>query len=267
MVKCEYKSKAEGNTGMQICRASYQNETFYGVIENNFIKRLISEPYNELKYDGRQYELAAVRLLAPSEPSKVVCVGLNYKGHAAEMKDDLPEEPKLFLKPSTAVIGPEDDILMPPQSARVDYEAELAIVIGRKCFNISEHEAMEYVFGYTCLNDVTARDLQKKDTQWTRAKSFDTFCPIGPWIETELCYNDAGITGRLNGVVKQSSCTSDLIFSVPQLVSFISGVMTLLPGDVIATGTPAGIGKMEAGDTIEVEIQGIGILRNHTRLR
>ncbi len=252
---------------MKIGRALVQGETFYATIENDTVKRLTGDPFETLQYDGRQYDLSSVKLLAPIQPTKVVCVGLNYRGHAAEMKDELPEEPKLFMKPSTAVVGPEDDILMPPQSARVDHEAELAVVIGRKCTDTTEAEALEYVFGYTCLNDVTARDLQAKDGQWTRAKSFDTFCPIGPWIETGLRYDDAAIESRLNGQVRQHSRTSDLIFSVPKLVSFISKIMTLMPGDVIATGTPAGIGNMEPGDTIEIEVEGIGILRNRTRAR
>lgn len=250
---------------MKIGRILFKDETFYATIENDIVRRLVQQPFETMQYDGRQCDLSSVHLLAPAQPTKVVCVGLNYRGHAAEMKDELPDEPKLFMKPATAVIGPEDDIMMPLQSARVDYESELAVVMGKKCFNVSEQDALQYVFGYTCLNDVTARDLQKKDGQWTRAKSFDTFCPIGPWIETELHFEDAAITGRLNGQVKQNSRTSDLIFGIPKLVSFISSVMTLMPGDVIATGTPAGIGKMEEGDTIEVEVEGIGILRNHTR--
>lgn len=203
------------------------------------------------------------RLLAPALPGKIVAVGLNYRDHAGEMGHKLPEEPVLFMKPSTALIGPNDDIIHPAQSTRVDFEAELAVVIGSRCRNVRKEDAHEVIFGYTCFNDVTARDLQARDGQWTRAKSFDTFAPLGPWIETDL--EDAGnlsIISRLNGTVRQSSNTGNLIFTVAELIEFISSVMTLEPWDVIATGTPAGIGPMSRGDEVEVEIEGIGVLTN-----
>ncbi|MGC8660133.1 MAG: fumarylacetoacetate hydrolase family protein, partial [Desulfomonilaceae bacterium] len=187
---------------------------------------------------------------------------LNYKDHAAELKMKLPEEPLIFLKPSSSVIGPNDTVVMPSQSTRVDYEAELAIVIGKEAKNVSESEASKVILGYTCLNDVTARDLQKKDGQWTRAKSFDTFCPIGPWIETDLNPSDLKIDLLLNGQTKQSSRTSNLIFNCFRLIEFITSVMTLYPGDVIATGTTSGIGPMAHGDVVEVRVEGIGSLVN-----
>ncbi len=203
------------------------------------------------------------RFLAPVQPSKIIAVGLNYRDHAREMGLEPPGEPILFMKPATAVIGPFDEIRYPSQSSRVDYEAELAVVIGTACRNVRASQAKDCILGYTCLNDVTARDLQAKDGQWTRAKSFDTFAPIGPWIATDIEDPHAlSITARLNGEVKQSSNTSNLIFSVFELVEFISSVMTLKPGDVIATGTPSGVGPMLPGDEIAIEIEGIGVLSN-----
>lgn len=202
-----------------------------------------------------------VELLAPCCPSKIVCVGLNYVEHAKELNMKLPEEPILFLKPPSAVIGPEAQIVVPEFSQRVDYEGELGVVIGKRCKAIAADEAKKYILGYTCFNDVTARDLQQKDGQWTRAKSFDTFAPFGPWIGC-IDPGDADIKTRVNGQVKQSSNTSDLIFGVPSLIEFISSVVTLEPGDVIATGTPPGVGRLEKGDVVEVEIEGIGVLKN-----
>ncbi|MEJ2715917.1 MAG: fumarylacetoacetate hydrolase family protein [Deltaproteobacteria bacterium] len=209
-----------------------------------------------------RYSLDQVRLLAPAEPTKIVAVGLNYRDHAEEVRLPIPDEPLLFLKPASSVIGPGDAIVIPPESSRVDYEAELGVVIGKTARRVSSQQASEYILGYTCLNDVTARDLQAKDKQWTRAKSFDTFCPIGPWVQTELDPSDLRIELYLNGEQKQESRTSELIFDVFRLVEFISCVMTLEPGDVIATGTTSGIGKMKPGDSVEVRIEGIGSLIN-----
>ena len=201
--------------------------------------------------------------LAPALPGKIIAVGLNYRDHALEMGLVLPAEPIVFMKPSTSVIGPGDEIIYPDQSSRVDYEAELAVVISKKCRNVRVHEAGDVVLGYTCFNDVTARDLQVKDGQWTRAKSFDTFSPLGPWIVTDIADpNNLAITSRLNGEIKQSSNTNNLIFNVFELIEFISSVMTLEKWDIIATGTPAGIGPMEKGDEIEIAIEGIGALTN-----
>jgi len=202
------------------------------------------------------------KLLAPVVPQKIIAVGLNYKDHAEELNLPIPKEPIIFLKPPSAVIGPGEPIILPAQSNRVDYEAELAVVIKKRAKNIKPEQAKEYILGYTCFNDVTARDLQAKDGQWSRAKSFDTFAPLGPWIETELEPGNLKIQALLNGKVVQDSSTSNLIFSVPELVSFISQIMSLFPGDVIATGTPSGIGPLSAGDEIIIRIQGIGELRN-----
>lgn len=203
-----------------------------------------------------------VTLLAPAQPSKVICVGLNYALHIKEMNHSLPEDPIIFMKPSSCVIGPEEEIIYPKISQRVDYEAELAVVIGTTIKGVTEVEATKGIFGYTCANDVTARDLQKKDGQWTRGKSFDTFCPIGPWIVTDIDPSALDVQLLLNGVIMQSSNTRNLITSVPKLVSFISQVMTLFPGDVVLTGTPEGVGPMQPGDEIIVQIQSIGQLRN-----
>ncbi len=199
------------------------------------------------------------------QPTKVVLVGLNYKDHARELQMPLPNEPILFLKPPTAVIGPEDYIRYPKQSTRVDYEAELAVVMKNKCKNVEPDEVMDFVEGFTCLNDVTARDLQRKDVQWTRAKSFDTFCPVGPRIVKDIEPNNVRMQSFLNGELRQDSNTSNFIFGVEELVSFVSHVMTLQKGDILATGTPSGIGAMQRGDTIEIEIEGVGTLRNYVR--
>jgi 2-keto-4-pentenoate hydratase/2-oxohepta-3-ene-1,7-dioic acid hydratase in catechol pathway len=198
-------------------------------------------------------------------PTKIVLVGLNYKDHARELEMPLPAEPILFLKPPTALIGPEDYIRHPKQSRRVDYEAELAVVIRTECKGVAPDDVMDFVEGFTCLNDVTARDLQKKDVQWTRAKSFDTFCPVGPEVVRDIDPNNVTIQSFLNGELRQDSNTSNFIFKVEELVSFVSHVMTLKLGDIIATGTPSGIGAMQRGDTIEIKIEGIGTLRNYVK--
>lgn len=206
--------------------------------------------------------LDELTLLAPVVPSKVVCVGLNYALHIQEMKHELPEDPVIFMKPTTSVIGPDAQIIYPKISQQVDYEAELAVIIGKTIKDASEKEAEEGIFGYTCANDVTARDLQKKDGQWTRGKSFDTFCPIGPWIVTDIDASQLDVQLLLNGEVKQASNTRYFMSSIPKLVSFISQVMTLYPGDVVLTGTPEGVGPMQPGDEVIVRIQSIGELRN-----
>ena len=214
---------------------------------------------------GAPFEPAAdATPLAPVLPSKVVCVGLNYRKHADEQGKDVPEEPLIFLKPSTAVIGPGDDIVLPPQSELVHHEGELAIVIGKRASRVREAEAMEHVLGYTCANDVTARDIQRREGRYTRAKGFDTFAPLGPCIVTADAFDPAThrLELRVDGEVRQTSLMDDFIFGVPTVVAFISEIMTLLPGDVILTGTPAGVGPLEDGDEVEVEIEGIGVLRN-----
>jgi 2-keto-4-pentenoate hydratase/2-oxohepta-3-ene-1,7-dioic acid hydratase in catechol pathway len=209
--------------------------------------------------------LTAVELLPPVMPGKIVCVGRNYVDHAREHEVEVPDVPLLFLKPPSAVIGPLDTIQLPPQSRQVEYEAELAVVIGRSAHSVTPDEAAACVFGYTIANDVTARDLQQRDGQWTRAKGFDTFCPVGPWIETELDPDDARILCRVEGQIRQMASTRDMVFPVYQLIAFISGIMTLHSGDLILTGTPAGVGRLSAGDRVQVEIEGIGVLENPVR--
>jgi 2-keto-4-pentenoate hydratase/2-oxohepta-3-ene-1,7-dioic acid hydratase in catechol pathway len=207
--------------------------------------------------------LEQVELLAPCQPGKIVAVGLNYRAHADESGHQVPDEPVIFMKPPTAVIGPGAAIVYPAHlSQRVDYEAELAVVIGRRARHVRREEASEYVLGCTCANDVTARDLQQRDGQWTRSKSFDTFCPLGPWIVPDLDVSDLAVRSRVNGELRQDGRTSDMLFPVEELVAFVSAVMTLEPGDVILTGTPAGIGPLLPGDRVTVEIEGIGTLAN-----
>ena len=233
-----------------------------GFIEDGAIKILTAS-----MLDGGQPTLETVSaedvsFLAPCMPSKIVCVGLNYKDHAEEMGMEMPKEPLLFLKPSTSVIGHGEDIIAPPHSKRLDYEGELAIIIGRKAKNIKSSDAPDYIFGFSCANDFTARDLQLADGQWARGKSFDTFCPIGPGVVKTIDENDAKIELRVNGIIKQSSNLNQLIFSVNEVVSYISEQMTLLPGDVVLTGTPHGVGSVEPGDTMSISISGIGTLSN-----
>jgi len=227
--------------------------------EIRFIK---GNPLTAFEVTETRVALSDVRVLAPSEPSKIIAVGLNYRDHAEEVHLKLPEEPLIFLKPSTAVIGPGDSIVMPPISQRVDYEGELALIIGKKARNVAVSDAGAYIAGFTCLNDVTARDLQRKDKQWTRGKSFDTFAPMGPFLVRGLDVSDLALKTKLNGKVVQTTSTAQLIFPPEYLLSFISGVMTLLPGDVITTGTTSGIGPMKPGDTVSVTIEGIGSLTN-----
>jgi 2-keto-4-pentenoate hydratase/2-oxohepta-3-ene-1,7-dioic acid hydratase in catechol pathway len=253
---------------MRIVRFKAGPKSGYGILKNNQIRRLAQSPFNgkfnasDLALSAETYPLVEVKLLAPCLPSKIVCLGVNYRPHAQEMGSDLPGRPLIFLKPPTAVIGPDAAIVLPRDWKRVDYEAELAIVIGEKAKYVTEAESRRYVLGYTCFNDVTERAAQKEDGQWTRGKGYDTFAPLGPWIETELRPDDLKLETYLNGKVKQSGRTSELLFGISKLISFISAVMTLMPGDVIATGTPSGIGAMQAGDVVEIKIEGIGTLRN-----
>lgn len=247
---------------MKLARFFHQAKEHIGVVEGDHIQAAEGDVFGTVRVIPQVYPLAEVRLLPPVKPSKIVAVGLNYRDHAEELKIELPAEPLLFLKPSSAVIGHLDPICYPPMSHRVDFEGELGVVIGKTAHDVPEQGADEFILGYTCVNDVTARDLQGKDGQWTRAKGFDTFAPIGPWIETEIDPASLQLETFLNEERTQSSNTSNLIFSPRQLVSFISQVMTLYPGDVIATGTPSGIGPMKVGDQVEVVIEGIGRLVN-----
>jgi len=234
----------------------------YGVIEGDDVYAVEGEVFGDLNRGERVGALSELRLLAPCQPTKVVAVGLNYAAHAAESQKEVPAEPILFLKPPSAVIGPGEKIVYPAISQWVDHEAELVAVVGRRARNVAAGEALDYLLGYTCGNDVSARDLQRRDGQWARGKGFDTFCPLGPWIVTDLEPGDLAIACRVNGQVRQESRTSHMVFSVAELVAHVTQVMTLEPGDVILTGTPAGIGPLQRGDRVEVEIEGVGVLEN-----
>mgnify|MGYP006275868545 CR=1 FL=1 len=257
---------------MRICRVVVEDEPCFGVLEgvdddgralDDAMVALVSgTPFTQASADGRVLPLRDTRLLSPVVPSKILAVGRNYADHAKEMGNDVPKEPLIFLKPSTAVIGPGDPIRLPWQSEQVEHEAELAVVISRLCRNVTEETALDHVLGYTCANDVTARDLQRSDGQWSRAKGFDSFCPLGPWIETDVDLDDASITCSVNGTVRQRGVLGDMIFDVSRILVHISAVMTLLPGDVVLTGTPSGVGPLHSGDRVEVSIDGIGVLSN-----
>ncbi|MFC2013529.1 fumarylacetoacetate hydrolase family protein [Chloroflexota bacterium] len=248
---------------MKIVRFAVDKKVLYGIFKGKSIQAIEDKPYRYLKLSDKYYKLNEVNLLFPCIPSKIVALGLNYHSHAKEVNIPIPNAPLIFLKPSTAVIGPEENIAYPSSSYRVDYEGELGVVIKKPIWRVSVEDALDYVLGYTCFDDITARDLQYQDKQWTRAKSFDTFAAVGPCIETELDPGNVVVETYLNGELKQHASTSDLIYSVPVLINFISHVMTLLPGDIIATGTPSGIGPMNPGDTVEVKIEGIGTLKNY----
>lgn len=250
---------------MRFGRILVEGKPEYCIVENNKVRIVTGNIFGSWQTSSRTMDLEHVEFLSPVNPSKIVAVGLNYRDHAQEMNEELPEEPLIFLKPPSAVIGPGEPIILPRGAGRVDYEAELAIVIGKMGKRIPLEDARHYILGYTCLNDVTARELQSRDGQWTRAKSFDTFCPLGPWIATEFRPDSQKIELFLNGELKQQSNTNQLIFNAYQLVSHISSIMTLLPGDVIATGTPSGVGPLAAGDIVEVSIEGLGILDNPVR--
>jgi len=247
---------------VRIARFSHDGNVSFGVVEGDTVAQISAHPFGPIEFTGGRVPTSAVKMLAPVLPSKVVAIGKNYAEHAAEMGGEVPDRPLIFLKPSTAVIASGDEIASPPSSERVDYEGELAVVISRLCRDVPEERAMDAVLGYTCANDVTARDQQKTDGQWSRAKGYDTFCPLGPWIETDLDPSDLAITTTLNGEVKQDSRTSMIVHKIPSLIAYITSCMTLLPGDVILTGTPEGIGPMQVGDLVEVTIEGIGTLSN-----
>jgi len=234
-----------------------------GIIEGDTVWEISGDLWDLHERTGYSRPLGTVKLLPPTTPSKIVCVGKNYVDHAAEMGGPPPNEPILFLKPPSSIVGPEDPVVLPVISRRVDYEGEIAVVIGRRCHRLRPDEGVDsYVLGYTCFNDVTARDLQKLDGQWTRGKSFDTFCPFGPVLETNAPSAEVRVETFVNGVRKQSACMAEMIFSIDVIIRFIAQVMTLVPGDLIATGTPAGIGAVVAGDVMEVSVTGIGTLRN-----
>jgi len=249
-------------TSMKYVRFEKNHAVGYGILDGETIKVLDKNFLEGAKEIGETLSAGSVQLLAPVVYSKECCIGLNYRDHAEEFHLPIPETPVVFLKPSTALLGPEAKIHFPEFSKHLDYEAELAVVIGKTAKDVEKQDAFSYIFGYCCANDVTARDLQPKQGQWTVAKGFDTFGPIGPFIETEIDPSNLHLESRVNGVVKQSSNTSNLIFDVPYLVWYLSHVMTLLPGDIISTGTPSGISKLDHGDTVEVRVEGLGTLRN-----
>jgi 2-keto-4-pentenoate hydratase/2-oxohepta-3-ene-1,7-dioic acid hydratase in catechol pathway len=250
---------------MKFCRfiAPGADSPAYGIAEGSSLLELLGTPWGKWTKAARSYRAAGCQLLAPVEPSKIVCVGRNYAAHAAELGNEMPKEPLIFLKPPSSVIGPDQAIEIPLYSKRVEHEGELGVVIGKRCARLKDSDdALSYVLGYTCVNDVTARDLQKADVQFTRGKGFDTFCPVGPHIETDLEPKNVFVETRVNGELRQSGKTSLMAFPVDYLVRWISRMMTLMPGDLIATGTPAGVGPLLAGDTVEVSVTGIGVLRN-----
>jgi 2-keto-4-pentenoate hydratase/2-oxohepta-3-ene-1,7-dioic acid hydratase in catechol pathway len=255
---------------MKICRYELRGASSagsapprYGLIEGENVVEISGPPWGQWSRGSRSSRLTDVRLLAPVEPSKIVCIGRNYAAHAAELGNEVPKEPLMFLKPPSSIIGPEEVIVLTKYSQKVEHEGELALVIGRRCSRLSDAEdALFFVLGYTCLNDVTARDLQKSDVQFTRGKGFDTFCPVGPHIETALDPSDVLVETRVNGALRQSGMTSLMIYPPAFLVRWISRMMTLMPGDIIATGTPAGVGPLVAGDAVEVSVAGVGVLRN-----
>jgi 2-keto-4-pentenoate hydratase/2-oxohepta-3-ene-1,7-dioic acid hydratase in catechol pathway len=246
---------------MRVCRVLNGEDARYGLADDCTVTLMSDEPFAAWERE-EDVPLRTARLLAPVVPTKIVAAGINYRTHAKEMGHKLPKDPVIFMKPSTAVNAPGGSIQVPQPGVRVDYEGELAVVIGRRCRHVRPDEAHHHILGYTCANDVTARDLQQVDGQWTRAKGFDGFCPLGPWVETDTDPLDLKLETLLNGEVVQSARTSDMIFDVYELVSFISSVMTLLPGDIVLTGTPGGIGPMHPGDVVEVRIEGIGTLTN-----
>jgi 2-keto-4-pentenoate hydratase/2-oxohepta-3-ene-1,7-dioic acid hydratase in catechol pathway len=248
-----------------LIRVMLGDSPHWGVVENAQVYELNGTPFGDWQREAGIGRLDDQQLLAPVVPTKIVCVGRNYPAHAAEHEAEVPKEPLLFFKPPSSVIGPGAPIVLTSQAQQVEHECELAVVIGQRCKNVTPEEAWDYVLGVTCGNDVTARDLQRQDSQWTRAKGFDTFCPLGPWIVAGLSEEDVAdleVVCRVNGEVRQRGRTGEMVFSPADLVAYASSIMTLEPGDVIMTGTPAGVGPLVAGDVVEVEVESIGVLRN-----
>lgn len=237
----------------------------YGWLLGDKVGEISGNVFGRYRRNEAETPLADVKLLAPSEPSKIICVGRNYVEHAKELGNEVPKVPLVFLKPPSSIINPNDTVLLPPQSTQVEHEGELVVVIGKRGRHITAANAKKHILGYTIGNDVTARDLQRTDDQWTRAKGFDTFCPFGPWIDTEFDPADSVVTCRVNGQMRQMASTRDMVFNIGNLIAYISSVMTLEPGDLIFTGTPAGVGELKNGDEVVVEIEGLGVLRNSVR--
>lgn len=247
---------------MKIARFNLNGEIRFGSVVGDQVSLFLGSPFESKELSGESIALDQIQLLAPVAPSKIICIGMNYAAHAAEIAQDVPDEPLMFFKPISAIIGPNDTIVLPHQSDQVELEVELAIVIGKQAKNISKSEVKSHIFGYTIGNDITARDIQFSDLQWARSKGFDTFCPLGPWIETDFDPTGKRLDSRVHGEQRQHATTRDMIFDVETIVSFVSENVTLFPGDIILTGSPAGISRITHGDAIECEIEGIGVLHN-----
>jgi 2-keto-4-pentenoate hydratase/2-oxohepta-3-ene-1,7-dioic acid hydratase in catechol pathway len=248
---------------MRIVRYQTEGEApKYGWLLEEKVGEIQGDLFGQYRRREARTPLADVRLVAPSEPTKILCVGRNYVEHAKELGNEVPKVPLIFMKPPSSIISSDETVILPPQSKQVEHEAELVVVIGKRGRHIKPEEAKSYILGYTIGNDITARDLQKTDGQWTRAKGFDTFCPFGPWIDTDFDPADAVVTCRVNGQMRQMASTRDMVFNVPNLIAYISSFVTLEPGDLIFTGTPAGVGELNDGDEVIVEIEGLGVLRN-----
>ncbi len=247
---------------MRIIRFLDEGAPRYGWVLGGEVGLIVGQPFGSFKRDSAKLPLDGLQLLPPVSPSKIICVGRNYVAHAQEHDAEVPDQPLLFLKPPSSIIGPGETILLPPQSQRVEHEAELAVVIGKTGRWLDPESALDAVYGYTIANDVTARDLQRRDGQWTRGKGFDTFCPVGPWIETDFDPADSVVSCTVNGELRQMGSTRDMVFRVRQLVAYASSVMTLEPGDLLLTGTPAGVGLLQDGDEVAVSIEGLGELKN-----
>ncbi len=242
------------------------DEPKYGWMLDDRIGEIQGNIFGEYRRREAKTPLSDLKLVAPCEPSKILCIGRNYVEHAKELGNEVPKVPLVFMKPPSSIIANGDPIILPPQSKQVEHEAELVVVIGKRTKNVTAEAAKEYIFGYTIGNDITARDLQKTDGQWTRAKGFDTFCSFGPWIDTDFDASDAVVTCRVNGQMRQMASTRDMVFNVGTLIAYISSVMTLEPGDLIFTGTPAGVGELKNGDEVVVEIEGLGALKNPVKI-
>ena len=250
---------------MRLVRFNSGGSTSYGVLDGDSIRQIMGEPFAEINYSGETFSLADVKLLAPVEPKKIVLVGLNFASHAAEIHQETPSEPLIFFKPSSAVIASGEEIVLPHQSTQVEIEAELTVVIGKRAKNVSQEKVSDYILGYTVANDVTARDIQFSDLQWARSKAFDSFCPVGPWIETDFVPENKRISSTINGETKQDASTSEMVYSPEFLISYISHNFTLEPGDIVLTGSPAGISRVVAGDVVQCSIEGIGTLHSFVK--
>ena len=250
---------------MRLVRFNSGGSTSYGVLDGDSIRQITGEPFAEINYSGATFSLADVKLLAPVEPKKIVLVGLNFASHAAEIHQETPSEPLIFFKPSSAVIASGEEIVLPHQSTQVEIEAELTVVIGKRAKNVAEDKVGDYILGYTVANDVTARDIQFSDLQWARSKAFDSFCPVGPWIETDFVPESKRISSTINGKTKQDASTSEMVYSPEHLISYISHNFTLEPGDIVLTGSPAGISRVVAGDVVQCSIEGIGTLHSFVK--